>query len=81
MGRGEFSINLRKDRINLIENTIRKQTQDHGSVDKEYLLATVSYDQGIQRKKIIEYLKLLEALGRIKINKDEITHLNPNEDE
>jgi len=57
---------MRKRRI----DEIAKMIKEAGSVKLREFAAKISYEYGIRRQTLMEYLEDLEALGKVKIESD-----------
>lgn len=57
----------RKKRMNKIKNTLLEAFEEGRVVDKEKLIAICCFDWGSTRKKILEYIKIVELSSDFKI--------------
>jgi len=62
---------MRRERIKLIGEILKAKQQ----VDRKSFLASMSVEFGIRRKTLLEYLRDLETLGKIKVTNEKIRWL------
>ena len=74
---------VRKDRIKEITRKVLSLLQNHGKIPLSKTSALLEYETGLTHEKIMEYLKIAEAVGRfvIDVEKDEIREITDTPEE
>jgi len=69
---------MRKERLQEIARMILSQLNIHGEISLLKTVATLQYEFGLTREKILEYLHVLEDLGRFALDDehDKITKIS-----
>lgn len=58
---------IRKQRIQEIGRRIMSKLHNHGEIPLSKTIATLQYEIGLTKEKLMEYLGILEAMERFKI--------------
>lgn len=61
---------IRKERIQEIARFIQRSLCNHGGISLSKTIASLEYEFGLTKEKIMEYLSILEALGQFVLDKE-----------
>lgn len=61
---------IRKERIQEIARFIQRSLCNHGEISLSKTIASLEYEFGLTKEKIMEYLSILEALGQFVLDKE-----------
>jgi len=62
---------IRKEQIQEIAKLIQRSLHNHGEISLSKTIATLQYETGLTKEKLMEYLGILEGLGQFVVEKEQ----------
>ena len=62
---------IRKERIREIARCIQRALHNHGELPLPKTIATLQYEFGLTKEKLMEYFGILEGLGQFSFDREE----------